>query len=228
MSLTASVVILIVLLFRLVLKKAPKIFSYALWAVVLFRLLCPLAIPIPLPIIPEPLPEQIAVLFPDIEHREAQQALPAVTEALRTPSEAEQPPIAASEASPAVKNPLPIKEPLPWLWLSGCFGMLLYGIVRYLRFRHRLTGAVPMEERVYLIDHVDTAFVAGLLRPRIYVPSSLTQQEIPYILQHEKCHLRRLDHCDQGPGISGPQPSLVQSSGMGSLCSVRQGYGDEL
>ena len=44
MSLTASVAIGLVILLRFALKKAPKVFTYALWGIVLVRLLCPLSI----------------------------------------------------------------------------------------------------------------------------------------------------------------------------------------
>lgn len=56
MSGTASLVILLVLLFRLFLRKAPRVFSYALWAAVLFRLLCPVTVESPVGIIPSGMP----------------------------------------------------------------------------------------------------------------------------------------------------------------------------
>ncbi|MHA5218766.1 M56 family metallopeptidase [Dysosmobacter sp. Phy] len=80
------------------------------------------------------------------------------------------------------------------VWLTGAAAMVLYGAVSLVRLRQRLVGAVPLERGVYLADHIDTPFVLGLFRPKIYLPSALPEGERGYILLHERNHIRRLDH----------------------------------
>ncbi len=197
MSMTASLVIGIVIAARFALRKSPKIFSYALWAVVLFRLLCPVSIPSPLSAFgfldagtaPN---EGITTSIEYVEvYREVIEQPQPPAELPELPEMAEQVHTPNAETP---KEPLSLKAVLPWLWLAGVVGMMLFGIVTYVRFRVHLTGAVPMERNVYLVDHIDSAFVAGVLRPRIYLPSDLPETEMSYILEHEKYHLRRLDH----------------------------------
>ncbi len=197
MSLTASLVIGIVIAARFALRKSPKIFSYALWAVVLFRLLCPVSIPSPLSAFgfldASTAPNE--GITTSIEYVKVYRE---VIEQPQTPAELPQLPEMAEQVhTPNTETPketLSLKAVLPWFWLVGVVGMMLFGIVTYVRFRVHLTGAVPMERNVYLVDHIDSAFVAGVLRPRIYLPSDLPETEMSYILEHEKYHLRRLDH----------------------------------
>ena len=72
--------------------------------------------------------------------------------------------------------------------------MLLYGFASLLRLRRRLVGTARLRDNVYLADHIPTAFVLGVFRPRIYLPSSLSVEEQRYILLHEQAHIRRGDH----------------------------------
>ncbi len=187
MSHTASLVILLVLAARLALRRAPKIFSYVLWSVVLFRLLCPVSIPVPVSVLGS-LEWQTMPLSADVE--QVQLSLP------NTPLPAA--PTPPSEEIQTVEADLPRESPpsvslLPWLWLIGAAALLLWGLASELPFRRQLAGAVPLEKRIYLADHLDTACVTGLLFPKIYLPSHLAEQERAYILAHERHHLRRLD-----------------------------------
>ena len=199
MSVTASVVILFVLLARLLLKKAPKIFSYALWAVVLFRLLCPVSIATGfslLGLLDAPVTEatthttaveyipqnvvhahdpEIALPVPGVNHT--------IKEAL--PQGEEQ----------TVADPLEAPVALATLaWLAGIGILAAYSVVSLLRLRRRLVGAVLLRDNVYLTDYIDSPFVMGIFRPKIYLPSSLSEQEQGYIILHEQHHIRRGDH----------------------------------
>ncbi len=199
MSLTAGAVILVVLAARLVLRRAPKIFSYALWAVVLFRLLCPVSIPSPLSFLSllEPKTEQSTDFTTSISYVEDYEGFSALPSGVKLPPEISQPvqlPADAPEAVLPIEKSLSLGELLPWLWLTGLSGMLLYGLGSCLCFRRRLVGAVLLEKNVYLLDYADSAFALGLLRPKIYLPSELSEGERVYILEHERHHLRRGDH----------------------------------
>ena len=206
MSLTASVVILAVLAVRLLLRRAPKVFSYALWAVVLFRLLCPVSVTSAVSLLGAlgaPAQERTAVTSV-VEYVPAdivRNMAPAVTPLPQEPFPAE-PGENIISAAPSVTQPdaapvSPLSGPVAVLtltWLTGMALLLLYSVVSLLRLRRRLVGAVRLEDNIYLADYIPSPFVMGLFRPKIYLPSTLTETERGYILRHEQYHLRRRDH----------------------------------
>ena len=190
MSLTASVVTAVVLLARMGLKKAPKIYSYALWAVVLFRLLCPVSIQSPVSVLEVTKPEitQSEGLTTSISYIPAQrvQIQPQVQ------SEDSVQPSAPQETEK--ESSLSASAVVSVLWLFGTAVMLLRSVVEYLQLRKNLIGAIHFRGNVYLADHITTPFVMGVLNPRIYLPSGIPAQERRYIVEHEHHHIRRGDH----------------------------------
>ena len=203
MSLTAGLVILAVLAARAVLRLAgaPRKYAYVLWAVVLFRLLCPLAPEGP--VSPLPAPEAAAALvegwaddyvgttatfFDNTPEFQAavEAGLPVQSGGyVVTAPDGVSPPAAAGEVI------------FPWLtaaWLAGAAVLLLRGAISHRRLRRRLVGALRLEGNVYQADHISTPFVMGLFKPRIYLPSGLGEGERDYILRHERTHIKRLDH----------------------------------
>lgn len=205
MSLTGAVVILAVLLVRLALRKAPKVFSYALWAVVLFRLLCPFTIESafsPLPSVQTRSDEKgqtvlqvhtgiLALNGPINDYLGDHPYQGGKLDAAPELPEAEQ----SSAAGRSGRAP-DWRAALAAVWLGGCALVLGYGLISLLRLRRRLVGALPLpgEKNVRLADHIPSPFVLGLLRPRIYLPSGLPEAERDYILLHERTHIRRGDH----------------------------------
>ena len=206
MSLTASVVILAVLAVRLLLRRAPKVFSYVLWAVVLFRLLCPVSVTSAVSLLGAlgaPAQERTAVTSV-VEYVPAdivRNMAPAVTPLPQEPFPAEPgenivstaPSVTPPDAAPASPLSGPVAV-LTLTWLTGMALLLLYSVVSLLRLRRRLVGAVRLEDNIYLADYIPSPFVMGLFRPKIYLPSTLTETERGYILRHEQYHLRRRDH----------------------------------
>ena len=206
MSLTASVVILAVLAVRLLLRRAPKVFAYALWAVVLFRLLCPVSVTSAVSLmgaLGAPAQERtqrtsaVEYVPEDIMIRGT---APAVTQLPQPPLPAETGGAvsdAPADTAPAAVPAMSFNEPvfiLTLIWLAGMVLLLAYSLVSLLRLRRRLVGAVQLEDNIYLADHIPSPFVMGLFRPKIYLPSTLTETERGYILRHEQYHLRRRDH----------------------------------
>ena len=186
MSITGSAVILCVVLMRFLLRRAPKVFSYALWSVVLFRLVCPFSFESALsllPVNPEPIPDRIVyAAVPQI-----QTGITAVDRVVSS---------SLPGATPyASVNPLQIWVFLgSLLWIMGIAVLLLYSVFSLLSLKKRLKDAVHDKENIYLCDSLDTPFVMGVLRPRIYLPASLSGAEKEYILLHEQTHIRRFDH----------------------------------
>lgn len=81
-----------------------------------------------------------------------------------------------------------------YVWTAGMAVMLLYGAVSLFLLSRRLKGTVRLRDNIYLSDYVPTPFVIGVVRPRIYLPSSLQEKEMDYIILHERTHIRRGDH----------------------------------
>lgn len=200
MSLTASLVIVLVIAARFILRKSPKVFSYALWAVVLFRLLCPVSLPSPVSLLslldaPVAQTEGIATTVEYIPYKVVETAaenpqpdhLPQNPVA-QTPAQSQQTTVETK------RNPLSTAEIVTYIWLAGIAVMVIVGVGSYLRFRRHLTVAVQVKGNIYLVDHIDSAFVAGLVCPKVYLPSDIPLKQMGYIIAHEQYHIRRLDH----------------------------------
>lgn len=193
MSMTGSIVILLVMLARLLLKRTPKIFSYALWAVVLFRLLCPVAFTAPVSVLEAFQPEvkEASDYTSTVSYLPGKQAqgqvlpfVPAENLSGNLPEEAE----------PVRRSEWDVMRAASWVWIAGAAAMLLCSAVQYVCLRRRLIGAVVYRGNVYLADYLDTPFVMGILRPKIYLPSNVPAEEQTYIIAHERHHIRRFDH----------------------------------
>lgn len=187
MSIAASLVILVVLLVRLLLKKAPKIFSYALWAVVLFRLICPFSFESAIGLLPinkTPIPHDIAY-----------QAQPQVDTGINIVDNMVNPMLPIPNNAENSVNPLQI-----WvfvgsaIWAIGMLAMLLYSIIQFVRLKKKLIGATPLQDNIYLADHITSPFVMGFIKPHIYLPSSMAKTEQAFIIAHEQYHIKRFDH----------------------------------
>lgn len=191
MSITASAVILIILPVRILLKKMPKIFSYLLWGVVLFRLLCPFSVPSPF---------SLLGIFEDVaSDRAVMEYIPAeylyqddfVSSAVGEKK-------AGDGGFPAghgeKTKTSALLSVLTYVWAAGVAGMLCLNGINLYRLRKRIAGAICIGENVYESDYIISPFVMGLFCPKIYMPSSLTEQERYFILLHEKSHRKRGDH----------------------------------
>ena len=199
MSLTASVIIVFVLVARLALKKAPKVFSYALWSVVLFRLLCPVSFSAffsMLGVIQPPVKEitnvtsSMEYVPPDIvytEHPQVDLPVPNISEAInQTLNQNEENSVSNTLESAAALVTL--------VWLAGVLSLALYSFVSLLRLRRKLIAVAPLRDNIYLADDISSPFVMGVFRPKIYLPSSLSEAEYDYIILHEKHHINRRDY----------------------------------
>ncbi len=194
MSMTSSIVILFVMAVRLLLKRAPKIYSYALWSVVLFRLLCPVSLSAPISLLKA---AQVPVMPVTEAQSPEQSALTTTVRYVSIGSDQEEwglsktvEELEAQQQEPEVKLPLF----LAYVWLLGAGTMGLYSALTCLRLRRCLAGAVCYRGNVYFADHIPSAFVLGILFPKIYLPSGTPHRERQYIITHERHHIRRGDH----------------------------------
>lgn len=202
MSLTAGIVILLVVFLRFFLKRMPKVFSCLLWAVVLFRLLCPISFSSAVSLFGvlkmsstgqgqiDYIPENIGVM----EQPAVVLPVPAAADAVNAVL-----PQAAVENS---VNPMQVILLIGmYIWMSGILIMTIYAVTAYLKLNRRLKTAVKEKDNIYYASDITTPFVCGLFSPRIYLPEKLAdgsgvlgEREKQYILLHEQIHIKRRDY----------------------------------
>ena len=188
MSATAGYVILLTLIVRLCLKKAPKIFSYCLWAAAFFRLICPVSFESALSLIPH-------------SRQMGDAVRPFVGQMFSVTGTGGVDPSRVTVAPPlpsAVSSGMTPAERF-WLvagavWMAGVVLLLLYSAVTTVMLKRSLKNAVPAGDYVYEAPNLQTPFVLGFFRPNIYVPTGLSGRERQYILAHEQTHIRRKDY----------------------------------
>lgn len=194
MSITASYVILFVLFIRFVLRKAPKIHSYFLWSVVLFRLTIPFSIA-----------SVFSLLQPFNAFKNKFEQLPLTTE----PAEHALEMVMNAEVVMATTQEVPINDistPLvqqlnqssnaifSMIWILGVVAMVGYSLYTYIQFKRKIATAIKVEAGIYESDQISTAFVLGIIKPKIYLPMRLSVSERLYIIKHEQVHIKRRDY----------------------------------
>lgn len=186
MSITASYVIFFVALVRLLLKRAPKIFSYLLWSVVFIRLVSPFNFESIFSLVPvnkETLPQTII----HSKTPEIQSGIALIDKTVNGYL-----PSAVAETS---VNPIQLWIGLGGaLWILGVAVLLLYSIFTAIRLSNKLRGASLLQDNVYESKNISTPFVFGLIKAKIYLPLGLSENEKDYIIKHEETHIRRFDH----------------------------------
>ena len=189
LSISASWLVLVVLVLRLVLKRAPKWVNVLLWGMVALRLMVPFSIESALSLIPS-----AETLSPEVVRFDP---APTITSGVTIIDNAVNPALSESFAAAplASVNPLYVWTYLAgWVWLIGLAAMLLYALVSYLRLRRRVSASIPLRENVYVCDDIASPFILGIVRPRIYLPSALDEAQRGSVLSHERAHLARRDH----------------------------------
>lgn len=194
MSLTGSVIILAMLIVRLCFRNAPRSFSYVLWAVVLFRLLCPISFTSNLSF--------LGIFAKDAVHEGRMEYIPEDI---------------GYQMEPKVSLPVPgindvVNESLPagtpagsvnplqivlfigtWIWILGMAVLMIRSILTLFFLKKKLKAAVWERDNIYRMPGEGTPFVYGIFRPRIYLSQALSPEEERYMLLHEQIHIRRMD-----------------------------------
>ena len=186
MSLTGSIVIAVVLLARLLLRRAPKIYSYMLWAVVLFRLLCPISLSAGLSVL-KPLPVTTTQGLSTVTYRPVEPVIPASGE---IGQEAARPEPAETVKTETGAQAMTLAAAV-WLTVGGALAGC--SLVQYIVLRRKLREAVPYRGEILLSDKIRTPFVMGVLSPKIYLPWDTPQEERRFIIAHERQHIHRGD-----------------------------------
>ena len=189
LSISASWLVLAVLVLRLVSKRSPKWMNVLLWGIVALRLVLPFSIESALSLIPSAETVSPAV----VQFAPA----PTITSGVSVIDNAVNPSLSEhfSAVPTASVNPLYVwTEIAGWVWLIGLGAMLLYALVSYLRLRRRVSVSLCVRENIYLCDAISSPFILGVVKPRIYLPSGLDEVQRQNVLSHERAHLTRRDH----------------------------------
>ncbi len=207
MSLIASVAIIILLFMRPFMKNLPKILSYLLWGIVLFRLLCPVSFQSPISILrlldshfvvalfsEEGSAQEVSLYEDTFEYDISDEVIvlqdEIVTQTVVSGEIAEE----SHSYQPTEITQLPVwKRMASVIWMLGIGIIMGYGICSYISLRKKLVGAVKGENGIYSCDYIKTAFVLGFVFPRIYLPSDLEESKKEFIVLHEQVHVARRD-----------------------------------
>ena len=193
LSWQAGLIALAVMAVRLVLrKKTSRRALCMLWALVALRLLLPVSLTVESPVSLQ------------AEEAPVSRAYHAMQEARTSvPEEAAPAPAESSGAAAAVVPTEPAAEPvmlrtfarwLPWIWVIGMGCMAAYMLLSFIWMRLTLRRAEHIQDNVYRCTQWSTPFVLGIIAPCIYVPESVSEEDLPQVLAHERCHIRRWDH----------------------------------
>lgn len=189
LSISASWLVLAVLVLRLVSKRSPKWMNVLLWGIVALRLVLPFSVESALSLIPSAETVSPAVVQFD--------PAPTITSGVSIIDNAVNPSLSEHFAAvPTMSvNPLYVwTEIAGWVWLIGLGAMLLYALVSYLRLRRRVSVSLPVQDHIYLCDAISSPFILGVVKPHIYLPSGLDEVQRQNVLSHEQAHLARRDH----------------------------------
>ena len=188
MSISASWLVLAVLILRFVLKKAPKWINVLLWGIVAIRLICPFSFESTLSLIPsaETIPLNIGM-----------DTTPTINSGISAINNAVNPIIGQSNTpmAGASVNLLQITIGIyEYIWIFGMIALALYTAISYWRLRRKVDTAVRYKDNIFQSENVSFPFVLGIIKPRIYLPFKMNGQYLEHVVAHEQAHICRKDH----------------------------------
>lgn len=188
MSISASWLVLAVLILRFVLKKAPKWINVLLWGIVAIRLICPFFFESTLSLIPsaETIPLNIGM-----------DTTPTINSGISAINNAVNPIISQSNTpmAGASVNLLQITIGIyEYIWIFGMIALALYTAISYWRLCRKVDTAVRYKDNIFQSENVSFPFVLGIIKPRIYLPFKMNGQYLEYVVAHEQAHICRKDH----------------------------------
>jgi beta-lactamase regulating signal transducer with metallopeptidase domain len=188
MSISASYIVLAVLLLRFVFKKAPKWISVVLWGIVAVRLICPFSFESIFSLIPSA--ETVSPYMITNSKPQIDTGVSIINNTLN--------PIISEFFRPAPGDsayPLQIWIPiLAVIWIVGIAVLLGYTVISYIRVKRRIGTAMLLKDQIYQSEFVISPFVLGLIKPKVYLPLNMNEKDMAYVVAHEQAHIRRKDH----------------------------------
>lgn len=192
-SITAGWLILAIVCVRLLFKKMPKWVTCLLWGLVAVRLILPFSI------------ESVFSLQPSAEPIRPSTVMdgqilnfrPSVDSGVSSIDDAVNPVLFEMFDYPPMRSAAPLQIVTAVavnVWLLGMIVLVLFAVISVMRLRFQVRESVRHTENIFLCDRVQSPFILGSIRPKVYLPSGLSQEEMEYVIAHEKAHLRRKDH----------------------------------
>ena len=206
MSISASALILAVIILRVLLSKSPKGILCLLWVLVGIRLICPFLLESKFSVIPgrvstgdiiskwtDDYVGNTQTIFDTHDGYDA-----AVKNGIEPFTAYEPGHYYIVTAEDGISPPHTVANTwvpaLAWGWLTGAFAMLVYAAVSYLRLRRRVSAAMPLRDDIWICDELESPFILGIIKPRIFLPSPMVEAQTEYVISHENAHLKRHDH----------------------------------
>lgn len=187
MSITASFLMVLVISLHYILRGMPKNINCVLWLLVGIRLICPVSIESAFSVLPGSEPVRQII----------DNASGGIAPAANTVNAGEIQTVPTANKSQPMKIPPESKNVYPVIcaavWLAGVAAMSVYTMLCLYKLKKRVNESIPYRQQVFLCDNIDTPFIFGILHPKIYIPSDISEEQMPYVLQHEKAHLKRSD-----------------------------------
>ena len=187
-SIQASLLVVAVVLIRFLLKKSPKWIHCLMWGMVAIRLICPFSL------------ESAFSLAPGAEVVQTDTA-EGKTHIQSGITAIDRPANAYLESHYAKKAVAPLKAKnlhpqsiIAAIWIVGIVVLTLYALASYIKLRKRVQESVWIQDSIFICDRIQTPFILGVIRPHIYLPSNLTDEQMRSVLAHEQAHLKRGDH----------------------------------
>ncbi len=196
MSISASYIIVLVILFRCLLKKTPKYIFCILWGIVAFRLICPFSFESNFSLLPR---KQIIsskeniITSPSNIYNEYNYLIENNHENLDNN-------INTNIPFNENKNEISGKDNdnsflvIDFVWGLGAISILSYSIISYIVLKKKVSASIKLENNVFICDNIQTPFTFGIIKPKVYIPSDMKQIEQTYVLLHEEAHIKRMDN----------------------------------
>ena len=187
MSISASWIVLAVLLLRLLLKKAPKWITVLLWGIVAIRLICPFSIESVMSLIPS---AETITKAPNAPRPHFESGVTIIDNQVND--------YLGGHYYEGVTRPtghfVDITTILAIVWLVGIVVLLTYTIISYFRVKNKIGTAVLLRDNIYQSENVVSPFVLGIIKPKIYLPFNMNEQDMEHVIAHENAHIHRKDH----------------------------------
>jgi len=191
MSLTASILVLAIIVLRFVLRKAPKKYICILWALVALRLICPFS---------------ISSVFSAYNMLDKNTISSGQVEYFEYNGKTEKPQLTFEVPALVNDNYSPdsmtvgtktsgvYMPTVVYIWLFGIIAMAAYAIVSYAGLHKEVKASIKKDDNVYVCDEISSPFILGFIRPRIYLPSGISEEVREHVVAHEKAHIKRIDY----------------------------------
>ncbi len=182
-SITVSWIVLAVFLLRLIFRKAPKWLNCVLWGIVALRLIFPFSIESMFSLIPSA--QTFEPNLPYLNEFEINSGIEVLDNAVNTQY---------ADFVPMAERTVDVTIIVACVWLAGLEIMLLYALASWMKLKSKLKTATKKEGNIYHSEFVQSPFVLGIIKPKIYIPYKTNESDLPLVIAHEKAHIKRLDH----------------------------------